>query len=200
MNHEHESKNKRRGRWISTIALAIVHLLAFGMLYLVVVQMNWAFVDFFKLVGAKPTPKFETISVFSDFVAAYTPIVLLVIALDILVIVQLSRRASRWTSAYSHAVLLGMGFIGFLWTAWAVDTMAWGALAPASTKQLSCPIQRWSASPRWLIPPCGKRRSGFSFFVTRRVILEVAISVEPSERKSQPDTSARHESRSGFPR
>ncbi len=141
MNDEHDSKTKRSGRWISTIALAIVHLLAFGMLYLVVVQMNWAFADFFKLVGAKPTPRFETISAFSDFVAAYTPIVLLVIALDILVIVQLSRRASRWTSAYSHAVLLGIGLVGFLWTTWAVDTMAWGAPAPASTRAAKFPDQ-----------------------------------------------------------
>ncbi len=139
MNDEHESKSKRHGRWVGTLALAIVHLLAFGMLYLVVVQMNWAFADFFKLVGAKPTPRFETISIISNFIAAYTPIVLLVIALDILVIVQLSRRASRWTPAYSHAVLLGMGFVGFLWTAWAVDTMAWGAPAPASTQAATLP-------------------------------------------------------------
>ncbi len=127
MNDETNTRTKPLGRWISTITLTVAHLFAFGMLYLVLVQMNWAFQDFFKLVGAKPTPRFETISTISDFIAAYTPIVLLVIVLDIFIVLRLTHKASRWTSAYSHAALLCMGFTGFLWTAWAVHTMAWGA-------------------------------------------------------------------------
>ena len=137
-----DTRTKPPGRWISTISLAVAHLIAFGMLYLVVVQMNWAFQDFFKLVDAEPTPRFETISKISDFIAAYTPIVLLVIAFDIFIIFRLSRSASRWTSAYSHAALLCMGFTGFLWTAWAVHTMAWGAPRIANPPGAAAPGQQ----------------------------------------------------------
>jgi hypothetical protein len=137
MSGQNDTKAKLTRRWFGTIALAGVHVAAFGMLYLVVVQMNWAFADFFKLVGTEPTPRFETISIYSDLIAAYTPIVMLVIALDILVLVRLSLRASRWTSAYSHTVVLCMGLIGFLWTGWAVETMARGAVVKVNAQAVS---------------------------------------------------------------
>jgi len=127
MNDTSDGKADPAGSWMSTILLAVVHLIAIGMLYLVVVQMNWAFQDFFNLVGAKPTPRFEAISTVSAYIATYTPFVLLAIGLHIYVICRLSRRANRWTAAYSHAWLLAIGFTGFLWTAWAVETIAWGA-------------------------------------------------------------------------
>jgi hypothetical protein len=104
--------------------------------------MNWAFQDFFKLVGAKPTPRFETVSKVTDYIATYTPIVLLVIALHVFIVFRLARRASRWTSAYSHAALLCMGFTGFLWTAWAVDTMAWGAPGIANPPGVPAAVQQ----------------------------------------------------------
>lgn len=127
MDGPSETRAKPAGPWIGSIMLCVAHLIVFGMLYLVLVQIHWAYQDFFKLVGAKPTPRFETISMISDHIAAYTPIVFLVIAADIFIVFRLSRKASRWTSAYSHSVLLCMGFMAFLWTAWAVDTMAWNA-------------------------------------------------------------------------
>jgi len=65
----------------------------------------------------------------SDLVAAYTPIVLFVVAVDIFIVFRLARRGSRWTSAYSHAVLLFLGFTGFLWTARSVEPMALDAPA-----------------------------------------------------------------------
>lgn len=127
MTDESDVKPVRKGDWLSAFLLSVVHLLAFGMLYLVVVQMNWSFQDFYKLVGTKLTPEFERITVMSDFVAAYTPIVLIVIAVDIFIVFRLARKGSRWTSAYSHAVLLFLGFTGFLWTARSVEPMASGA-------------------------------------------------------------------------
>jgi hypothetical protein len=127
MSDESDIKRMRKGDWLSAFLLSVVHLLAFGMLYLVVVQMNWSFQDFYRLVGTQLTPEFERIAVMSDFIAAYTPIVLIVIAVDIFIVFRLARRGSRWTSAYSHAVLLFLGFIGFLWTARSVEPMASGA-------------------------------------------------------------------------
>jgi hypothetical protein len=127
MSDESDIKPVRKRNWLSAFSLSIVHLLAFGMLYLVVVQMNWSFQDFYKLVGTQLTPEFERITVISHFVAARTPIVLIVIAVDIFIVFRLARRSSRWTSAYSHAVLLLLGFTGFLWTARSVEPMASGA-------------------------------------------------------------------------
>lgn len=127
MSDESDIKPVRKGNWLSAFLLSVIHLLAFGMLYLVVVQINWSFQDFYRLVGTKLTPEFERIAVMSDFIAAYTPIVLIVIAVDIFIVFRLARRGSRWTSAYSHAVLLCMGFTGFLWTARSVEPMASGA-------------------------------------------------------------------------
>lgn len=132
MNDTSDGKTDSAGSWMSTTLLAVVHLIAIGMLYLVVVQMNWAFQDFFNLVGAKPTPRFEAISTVSAYIATYTPFVLLAIGLHIYLICRLSRRANRWTAAYSHASLLVIGFAGFIWTAWAVETMAWGAPGAAN--------------------------------------------------------------------
>ncbi len=128
MRDESDIKPMRKGNWLSAFLLSVVHLLAFGVLYLVVVQMNWSFQEFYRLVGTKLTPEFEQIAVMSDFIAAYTPIVLIVIAVDILIVFRLARQGSRWTSAYSHAVLLLLGFTGFHWTARSVEPMAKGAL------------------------------------------------------------------------
>ncbi|MCO8124892.1 hypothetical protein NHH03_24355 [Stieleria sp. TO1_6] len=135
--------DKPRGKWTSTLSLVALHALAFGMLYLIIVQMNGAFRDFFLLVGIPPTQRFEFASSISDYVAAYTPLVLLALAIHLFIVFRLSRSVPSWVSTYSHAVLLCMGCAGFLWTAWAVHCMTWskpaierpaiavdGALAP----------------------------------------------------------------------
>lgn len=113
-------------RWINATALVVVHLLGFGMLYLVVVQMNWAFRDFFNLVGMQTTSRFQRASMISDMTAGYTPIVLAVLACHLVIVFRLSRSAHRWTSAYSHGALMAMGLIASLWTGWAVHAMTWG--------------------------------------------------------------------------
>lgn len=127
MSDGYDVKPTRKGSWLSAFMLSVVHLVAFGMLYLLVVQMSWSFQDFYRLVGTKLTPEFERIAVLSDFIAAYTPIVLIVIVVDIFVVSRLARRGNRWTSAYSHGVLLCLGLTGFLWTAQSVEPMARGA-------------------------------------------------------------------------
>jgi len=40
MSNESDIKPERNGNWLSALLLSVVHLLAFGMLYLVVVQIN----------------------------------------------------------------------------------------------------------------------------------------------------------------
>lgn len=123
MSHESDIKPVRKGSWLSAFMLSVVHLLAFGMLYLVVVQMNSVFQDFYRAVGTKLTPEFERVAVMSQFISAYTPIVLIVIAMDIFIVLRLASSGNRWTSAYSHAVLLFLGFTGFLWNARSVEQL-----------------------------------------------------------------------------
>lgn len=154
MRDESDNKPTRLGNWLSAFVLAGVHLLAFGMLYFVVVQLNWSFQDFYKLVGTKLTPEFENIAEISDLIAARTPFVLIVIAVDIFVVFRLARRNSRWTSAYSHAVLLLMGFTGFFWTARSVEPMAWG-----ETRVVSRPVADDAQASNLVAPTLDLRQS-----------------------------------------
>ena len=62
----------------------------------------------------------------SDFIAAFTPVVLVLLAFHLFVVFRLARRGNRWTSAYSHLALVCMGPTGFLWTGWGVHAMSWG--------------------------------------------------------------------------
>jgi hypothetical protein len=126
MSDAANSEREPRGSWPITISLVMVHLIAFGMMYLSVVQMNWAFRDFFNLVGTKPTPRFQSAATVADLTAAHTPIVLTILAIHLTIIFRLSRRTHRWASAYSHGMLLCMGFAGFFSVSCAVHTITWG--------------------------------------------------------------------------
>ncbi|KAA5546929.1 hypothetical protein FYK55_00445 [Roseiconus nitratireducens] len=125
MNYAAVSQDKPHGSWAGTISLVIVHTIAFAMLYLVVVQINWAFRDYFNLVGTNPTSRFQSASLVADYTAAYTPVVLMILAIHLVIVFRLSRGANRWASAYSHGVLLCMGFAGFICVSCAVHTMVW---------------------------------------------------------------------------
>ena len=117
------------GRWLTTLSLVLVHLVAGGMLYLVVVQMNWVFRDFVQQVGAQLTPRFRSVSSLADLTATSTPLVLAILAFHLIVVFRLSRRRSAWTSAYSHWTLRCMGFAAFFCIASAIDAIAWRAPA-----------------------------------------------------------------------
>ncbi len=124
MNDSSAAMNSRSGSLVIATILALVHLLAFGMLYLMLVQIHFAIDDFYSLSATRPTPEFRKINHISNLIAAYTPVVLLLLAIDLLIIFRLARSSSRWTSSYSHVVLLSMGFAAFLWSAWGVTPMA----------------------------------------------------------------------------
>lgn len=129
MSNPEATLNIRRGQWLITLSLVVAHLVACGMLYLVVVQMNWAFRDFFQQVGAQLTPRFRSVSALADLTATSTPLVLAILAFHLIVVFRLSRRRSAWTSAYSHSTLLCMGFAAFFCISSAIDTIAWSTPA-----------------------------------------------------------------------
>jgi hypothetical protein len=129
MSHPEASSHAPCGRWLTPLSLVVVHLVACGMLYLVVVQMNWAFRDFFQQVGAQLTPRFKSVSSLADWTATSTPLVLGILVFHLIVVFRLSRRRSDWTSAYSHSTLLCMGFAAFFCISSAIDSIAWSTPA-----------------------------------------------------------------------
>lgn len=114
MPSETDVKPTRAGSWLAGTVLAFVHLIAFGMLYLLLVQLSWSFQEFYRVMGVRVTQQFEWISLLSNEVAASTPLVILLIAMDIVIVLRLALKGSRWTAAYSHAVLVCIGCTGFL--------------------------------------------------------------------------------------
>ncbi|MGI9470963.1 MAG: hypothetical protein ACR2NZ_05500 [Rubripirellula sp.] len=116
----------RHGRWVGVVLLPVMHLLAFGGLYLVLVQICWSFQDHYAAVGLAETLRFRQLRAMSDLVAGYTFVFLLLISLDAFVVARLARKANRWTSAYSHAVLFSIGTAMFIAIAWMIQPMVWG--------------------------------------------------------------------------
>jgi hypothetical protein len=125
MATDDNNATRRRGSWGGIISLVTVHLLAFAMLYLVLVQIAYAFDDHYKLVGFATTERFSSVLQVSNYVAGYTWLVLCVVAADVYVVYRLARNGSRWTSAYSHTALLSIGFLAFLSVAWMIHPMVW---------------------------------------------------------------------------
>ncbi|QDS93605.1 hypothetical protein FF011L_23780 [Roseimaritima multifibrata] len=123
MNAQTDVIQKQKRSWISAILISVVHLLAFGMLYLVLVQINQSFQEYYRSAEINLTPEFGKIAIMSDTIAAFTLLVLFAIAVDIFVVFNLASKRSRWTSGYSHAVLICMGFAGFYWTANSIGPM-----------------------------------------------------------------------------
>ena len=125
MTTDSDNNTLQRGSWTGIVSLATVHLFAFAMLYLVLVQIAYAFEDHYKLVGYAATERFSSVLKVSNYVAGYTWLVICVIAADVYVLYRLSRNGSRWTSAYSHTALLSIGFLAFISVAWMIHPMVW---------------------------------------------------------------------------
>ncbi len=134
MTIQDQAPTRSRSRWPGLLLLSVIHVLSFGMLYLVLVQIAYAFSDHYKLVGFAETDKFSSVLWVSDYLAAYTWIFLLAIALDLVIVYRLFRNGNRWTSAYSHAVLLMIGCTAFVAISWMITPMVWsrpGTAKPA---------------------------------------------------------------------
>lgn len=116
----------RRGSWIGVVSLSVIHLLAFGALYLTVVQLFWAAQDHYASIGLQTTTEFNRLATVSNVVAGFTPLVVVLIFAEVVFMARTARKGKRWASAYSHAVVFAIGFAMFVSTAWIVHPMAWG--------------------------------------------------------------------------
>lgn len=125
MTTDDNNATPRRGNWGGIISLVTAHLLAFAMLYLVLVQIAYAFEDHYNLVGFAATERFSSVLQVSRYVAGYTWLVLCIVAADVYIVYRLARNGSHWTSAYSHTALLSIGFVAFLSIAWMIHPMVW---------------------------------------------------------------------------
>ncbi|MCC9599641.1 hypothetical protein LOC67_03635 [Stieleria sp. JC731] len=106
--------------------LIATHVVAFAMMYLIVVRMNWVFSDFFASVQVTPTANFKLAAIVSNWLDSNTTAVFAILTLHVAALLYLLRNRSCWVSTYSHGVLLGMILVTFLWTGWAAHTMAFG--------------------------------------------------------------------------
>ncbi len=113
--------------------MSATHLVSFGMLYLILVQIANAFSDHYKVVGFATTERFAIVMRVSDYLAAYGWVFAMVIAVDLFIVARMAQKNSRWTSAYSHSVLLSVGAVSFLAVCWMITPMVWsrpGAAKP----------------------------------------------------------------------
>lgn len=115
-----------RGGWIGVASLSVVHLLAFGALYLTVVQLFWAAQDHYASIGLQTTTEFNRLATVSNVVAGFTPLVVILIFAEVVFMARTARKCKRWASGYSHAVVFAIGLSMFVSTAWIVHPMAWG--------------------------------------------------------------------------
>ena len=119
-----------RRNWIGVVCLSVIHLLAFGALYLMVVQLFWVAEDYYASVGLQTTTEFNRLAVVSNLVVGFTPFVVLVIIAEVAFMARSARKGKRWASAYSHAVVFAIGFAMFVSTAWIILPMASDMQAP----------------------------------------------------------------------
>ena len=132
-----EAESKPPGSWFGVAGVSLIHLLAFGALYLTVVQLCWAAQDHYSAYGIADTEEFSRLRTVSNYVAGYTPFIVILIFAETLFVARCIRKRKLWASAYSHAVVFLIGFAMFVSIAWMIHPMAWsvpaGAPAPVAT-------------------------------------------------------------------
>jgi type II secretory pathway component PulF len=110
--------------WFGPLTILALHCLAFLLMYATLVFMGPTFVEHYQAYGIAPTARFEFVTSLSNWLSAYTPIVLLAVAVNAAMVIWLARRARDWLSAYSHAVLAVVGCGMFVTIAWLFQPMA----------------------------------------------------------------------------
>ena len=106
--------------------MLLAHAVAFGLLYALLVFIGWAFHDHYNAVGYALTPRFLTIHHLGQLVSAYTVPVLTIVGLNLLIVFRLACKRPRLATAYSHSILMLVGFLAFVSLVWMINPMAWG--------------------------------------------------------------------------
>ncbi|TWU19736.1 hypothetical protein [Allorhodopirellula heiligendammensis] len=139
-----ETGSKPSGSWFGVAGISLIHLLAFGALYLTVVQLCWAAQHHYSAYGIADTEEFSRLRTVSNYVANYTPFIVILMFAETLFVARCIRKRKWWASAYSHTVVFLIGFAMFVSTAWMVHPMAWsapaGAVAPVATDAASTAV------------------------------------------------------------
>lgn len=117
-------------RWSGPFAILAVHVMALGLLFLLLVFLGAAFVDHYKVIGIASTPLFEIVTGVSMFLTKYAVIFFAVVLVDALAIAWIAMAGVRWLSAYSHTFMATISFAMFLAFSWMVNPMVGAPAAP----------------------------------------------------------------------
>ena len=107
----------------------MIHLLAFGALYLTVIQLCCVAQDHYAKYGIADTLEFSRLQTVSNYVCGYSPFFVFLVFAETLFVARCSRKRKTWASAYSPAVVFIIGFAMFVSTAWMIHPMAWSVPA-----------------------------------------------------------------------
>ncbi|SMP60917.1 hypothetical protein SAMN06265222_10717 [Neorhodopirellula lusitana] len=132
MTSESSAGMIKAGNWSAVAGLSVIHLLAFGALYLTVVQICWAAQDHYAAVGIADTTEFSRVRVVSDYLAGNTPIFVGLMILESVFVARCIRKRKPWACAYSHTVMFLIGFAMFVSFAWIIHPMTGAARGDSS--------------------------------------------------------------------
>jgi hypothetical protein len=127
---------KRFVGWTGPIAILLVHAMALGLLFLLIVVVGHAFYDHYKATGIPSTPRFDMVNRAADFLARYSAAYFVVLAVDALLIRGIMKKPARWLTTYSHVCLGTIVVAMFIAITWMINPMAInaakGGVAPAN--------------------------------------------------------------------
>ncbi len=120
-----------RVRWGGPIIILVVHAVALGLLFLLLVFVGHSFADHYKAIGIASTPRFDAVNGVADFLSKYSIALVAVLIADAFVIRWLARKPGRWISAYSHTCLTAVVVAMFIAFTWMINPMVWNVVKPA---------------------------------------------------------------------
>lgn len=123
MTLEIKAEHNTPASWFAVAGIVAIHLLAFGGLYLTLVQLSWVVQDHYAAVGMADTAEFSSLRSISGSVASYTFLFVGLMFVETFVAARSTRRRRSWASAYSHAVIFSIGFAMFVSFAWIIHPM-----------------------------------------------------------------------------
>jgi hypothetical protein len=142
-----ETESKDPGSWFGVAGISLIHLLAFGALYLTVVQLCWVAQDHYATYDIADTVEFSRLRTVSNYVAGYTPFIVILIFAETLFVARCIRKRKTWASAYSHAVVFMIGFAMFVSTAWMIHPMAWSVPAAGAAPAVDAGPEATNVAP-----------------------------------------------------
>ena len=105
----------------ASVAVSICMALAFLIVYFIAVFVCPIMVRYYSNVGLQESVRFRNAHFVSDFLAAYTPFVVITVGVYVIILQQFVYRTVRCMYAVSHVTLLAVLFFVMVYTTWMID-------------------------------------------------------------------------------